>query len=85
MWLIDLEKALQVLKNYIDPYKLVIKTVRPAYDGIVFEMSGNIKYKFLYMTNEIIQLQDWRVKHAQPPCRTEKLEESNFIFFKKNY
>ena len=64
MWLIDLEKALQTLKNHIDPYKLVIKNVRPAYDGIVFEMSGNIKYKFLYMTNEIIQLQDWHVKHA---------------------
>jgi len=64
MWLIDLEKALQALKNHIDQYELVIKSVRPAYDGIVFEMSGNIKYKFLYMTNEIIQLQDWRVKHA---------------------
>ena len=64
MWLIDLERALATLKEYINIYSLTIKDIRPAYDGIIFEMSSNVKYKYWYMTNEITQLQDWRVKHA---------------------
>lgn len=64
MWLIDLERALTALKEHINIYSLTIKDVRPAYDGIIFEMSSNVKYKYWYMTSEITQLQDWRVKHA---------------------
>ena len=60
MWFSDLEKAMQELKNTLDPYMITIRSILPAYNGIVFNLSDGAQYKYWYGSKTITKLSPWR-------------------------
>ena len=60
MWIEDLEKATQKVKNKLK--YCCINRVAPCVDGIVFETTANTNIKYFYKTEEVVEYDrdSWR-------------------------
>lgn len=60
MWLDNVTVAIQKLNEIIYPSIGIVRAIKPAYDGIVFEMHDGVVYKFWYGDEKITKLRHWR-------------------------
>lgn len=62
MWFCDLRQALEAVSAHQGTEMFCLKSVRPAWNGIVFETTGGTRIKWVANSGEVVEFkpEDWR-------------------------